>query len=926
MASDLGVFTTDTALIVHVWDDWLAAVTGIPAADVRGRHIFEVVPDFEARGFRARFEDVVTTGAVQVLAPAFHHFLIPCPTRVASAHFDRMQQRVTIGPLRDGEALVGVMVTIEDVTARLDAERELAAALEAPDVETRRAAADRIAAATRLEAPDRLRHVLADDDPVVRRAGVRGLARTTDSAFVMSLIDALREDHLNFNVLSSALTLLAEADVDVTAPLAALLQHRDPSLRMQAALALGDQHDDEAIEPLVAALDDPDQNVRFHAIESLGRLRAAPAADRLAAIVESRDFFLAFAAIDALALINERSAAPRLAALLADPSLVVPVVDALGALGDDDMIAPLVDLLNRPDTAPATCGAIAEAIAGIHQRSERDCAIGEHVVDIVRSTISGIGVRHLVDALASAEPGRVNSVVRVLGWLDAPEAGPPLTRLLGDARVRTEVVEALVRHGHRVADRLLEELTSDDDAIRLAAIAALGRIGDRRATPALVAVLGDEPDLVAAAASALARLGDARAFEPLLKLAAHRDPSVRRATIGALNSLGHPDMPSRVAGMLDDPDPCVRESAVRIAGYFGYPETAARLLARASDPVESVRRAALEHLPYLDDPAVVPTLIAALDEAAPRVRAAAAQALARTEHPVAMGALMRALKDRDTWVRYYAARSLGELGHPSAEDALTAVASSEDAPHVRIAALEALGATAGSTASDALARLIGDSHPDVAAAALTALGRMADVEGLGPLQEALRSADSSRRQAAVRALVAHAGQGAVPLLEWTAAADADPAVARAALDGLGEMAAGGGASADGAVEALTALLADQRQREAVVVALGALPVVRIAMIGRGLGHPMPAVRRATLEALARLRHTESTSLIESALADNSADVREAAVIALARLGTVGLADKLSRIARQDPSKPVRRAAAAALGRLRPVARGHDTAD
>ncbi len=127
-----------------------------------------------------------------------------------------------------------------------------------------------------------------------------------------SLLTALRDEHRNFNVLSSALTLLATSDVDVTAPLVELLQGPDTDLRMQAALALGEQQHPAAVDALVAALHDPDANVRFHAIEALGRLRAADAVEPLADIAESGDFFLAFPALDALARISDSRVAPRL--------------------------------------------------------------------------------------------------------------------------------------------------------------------------------------------------------------------------------------------------------------------------------------------------------------------------------------------------------------------------------------------------------------------------------------------------------------------------------------------------------------------------------------------------------------------------------------------------------------------------------------
>ncbi len=76
------------------------------------------------------------------------------------------------------------------------------------------------------------------------------------------------------------------------------------------------------------------------------------------------------------------------------------------------------------------------------------------------------------------------------------------------------------------------------------------------------------------------------------------------------------------------------------------------------------------------------------------------------------------------------------------------------------------------------------------------------------------------------------------------------------------------------------------------------------------------MRLATVEALARVRHPDATAAIESALEHEDADIREAAVLALGRLGAAGAAAKLPGLAGHDPSKAVRRAAGAALARLR----------
>ena len=133
----MGILTVDRALAVRAWDDWIAQATGIAAADAHGRPIAELIPSLATRGLLDRFTAVIETGQVQVLAPAFHHYLFPAEPQAPSTHFEHMQQRVTLGPLAEGDRIVGVMATVEDVTARLEAERSLADALRADDPSAR---------------------------------------------------------------------------------------------------------------------------------------------------------------------------------------------------------------------------------------------------------------------------------------------------------------------------------------------------------------------------------------------------------------------------------------------------------------------------------------------------------------------------------------------------------------------------------------------------------------------------------------------------------------------------------------------------------------------------------------------------------------------------------------------------------------------
>ncbi len=420
----LGIFTTDTHLIVRTWDPFLVRITGIATADALGNPIGTLLPGLEERGLLALFRDVCANGTIEVLSPALHRGLVDCPPADASSTSTRMIQRVTIGPVREEQHITGIAVTVEDVTA----EREKAVA-----------------------------HLsdLGDPDWRARQSAVRNLAGR-GTAIVDEIVRTLREQHHNFSVLSSILDLLAIAEVDIVGPLIACLDghhEHDIDLRIQAALILGERRDRRAVPALMTALDDPDVNVRFHAIEALGILRASDAVEKLVAIADGGDFFLAFPAVHALSQIGDFSVAPQLVPLLKNDWLRAVVAEALGALGDEVVVGPLVQLLDEPD-CPAEI--VADGLAGVWQRYEHRYGAGDHIANIVRRQITATGTQKLIDAVHRVASDRLRGIASVLGWLNGPAVQRALTRLLGQASVRAQVVEALVRYGAGVVDLLIE--------------------------------------------------------------------------------------------------------------------------------------------------------------------------------------------------------------------------------------------------------------------------------------------------------------------------------------------------------------------------------------------------------------------------------------------------------------------------------------
>ena len=715
----IGVFTTDSQLVIRVWDSTLARLTGISEEAATGQPLTTLLPDLEARGLLKRFQRSLNEGVVEVLATAFHHYLIPCAPETPSKCFDKMQQRVTIAPLRDDDAIAGLIVTVEDVTERLERERELSARLAQGDEATRLSAAQALSDDASYDTAPLL-DALSDESWRVRRVAIKGVSERAAPEAIAALVSLVVRNHHNPSLLNSALQVLAASEVDTLSPLLELLKDPDPDLRMQAALALGEQRDVRAVEGLIETLKDEDTNVRYHAIEALGKLKAAQAVDALVEIAESRDFFLSFAALETLAKIGDAHIAPRVVPLLEDEFLREPAINLLGQLGDDSAVGPLTALLNTP-SAPTEV--IANALAALHDRYEEQYAEGAYIADLASREISPTGFQNLIDAAALA-PGKENlrSIALVLGWLKRAGVDRALTRLMGRVDLRDEIIEALVRHGSATVELLIGQLISEDLEIRRSAVVALGRIGDSMATPALIETLNDE-SLTIDAANALGQIGDARAVDGLVNLIGNPDASVRQAAVSALNSLTLPSMSERIIPLLHDPDPNVRESAVKIAGYFGYPEATAALLELSHDSNERVRCAALEHLPYIDDERTLDVLIQAMKEETPNVRAAAARGLGHTFAPEAGQSLIEGLSDDDVWVRYFSARALGRLKSDESVEALKGVVEKEKFNHVRIAALDSLGQIGGERIAGIVGELVKDDDPDVAQAAKVALGK-----------------------------------------------------------------------------------------------------------------------------------------------------------------------------------------------------------
>lgn len=881
-----GTFTTDRELRILQWDRWMAAASGIGADEAEGALLYQLMPDLVERGLVDRFLDVIDHGTVSLLSPRLHRYLIPCPAPPDASNYSQMQQRVTILPLRGDAEIRGTLVTVEDVTLRLERENQLSQQMESSSDAVRLETVTALAEETTDgDFSPALFGALDDSNWQVRWVATENVQIQSPGDDTLHLVlDALRSRHQDLGILNSIIKVLAKSQVNVVRSLVHLLETTDDTdLHIYIALILGELRDPDAVQALIKLLAGPDQNVVYHAIESLGKLRAAEATLALTRFVIQGDFFLGFVALESLGRIGDSRAVPAVAAALDDEMMGVAAVETLGNIGHPDGVLSLVSLLeSRPEwTEP-----VIAALVGIYTKQVDNYGNRDFVARLVQLEVSPQAQDSLLKLLPTATGDFLRNLIIVLGWLEGQGVEETLVALIQKPEARREVIEALSRHGPHVARMLVRILHSGNLESRLATIQALGRIGDPGALPALVDVMRQDERLAIAAATALGQIGDIRAFRPLLE--GLRTPSrpVRQALIGAINSLGHPDMARHITQALGDPDPHLREGAVRIASYFAFPESFAGVLACTQDENEDVCEAALEGVALFEKEGerALGALTHGLARSAHRLRAAAARGLAHISPRRAWPLLLAALDDPAMWVRYYTVRSIGQLQVPDATDLLIEKLEVEEAPPVRVAILDALGEIGGSHSIAALARFVHCDDDDMARAALTSLGALSHPNALAPILDVLESPHGARRLLAIESLSHWDAEEVVPNLSRMLAPTVPEAERMAALHSLAAL------PKPTAVHVLIESTGDGFLREAALSALASVEMELLPVVEEGLTHPNPTVRQAVAASLARHRHPLATKALARHLSTDDEELRSTVAQALEQSTLLSMAD------------------------------------
>jgi HEAT repeat protein len=399
-----------------------------------------------------------------------------------------------------------------------------------------------------------------------------------------------------------------------------------------------------------------------------------------------------------------------------------------------------------------------------------------------------------------------------------------------------------------------------------------------------------------------------RVTRSLIEQLSAADVETRKAAVIALGRIGDPEaLPALVRAMTDDDELTI--VAAGALGKLGDRRAFDALIEMIGRPDAAVRQASVAAINSLGHPEMAERAVALLKDPDPFVRESAVRISGYFGYAECAGLLFERCRDEDENVRRAAIEHITYLEDerviPTLVDALQAAP-----PRVRAAAAAALGQAEPREALPHLLAALNDPDPWVRYFAARSIGRHEYEESLDALAEAAKNDTASHvRIAAVDSLGWVDGPGAVAVLA-TFVESADRDLARAAVRALGRI---------DHPNALPLLLEALRSHDALLRAETlqsfSKPTSNEAitqMQWTAAADPDPQVAQAAIDALARMGTPESVS----ALIDLTAEAprREASVNALARLAENKIELVESGVKHAQPS--VRRAVIDALRRMK----------
>lgn len=454
---------------------------------------------------------------------------------LAAVRLRRAYAGAVVGALRAGNP--EVFLTEEEpfggVRRDAAAMSVVAASASDPNTSVRRISMEILSeVADRDEAPLLLR-ALEDDDPVVRAAAIRGLARLREGAALPDATRLLDDGEVAVRLAAVEAILATGDDLADADRLRPLLADPDPRVRARVSGALVGSADSEAamraleemvaspspewraaavgaladtptgIQAVISSLEDPDPLVRRAGVLALRETSPPAALEALVRRLGDSDSEVRGAAVEALVDVGEGSQGALLEAL-SQPDLESGAVRVLSRIRVDSSV--LLGYVRGEVAEAVRYGELLRVV-----NAERDDRMG-----LLAHSLRDRSLRHSVDALhavsTSSDPTAIRLAIENVGSSDPNQRANAFEMI--EAVGEPDVVRPLLRVWEEagstegsVLSPVLEELMHDPDPW-IRACAAFASAGRAELRPAVEQLAHSDTDTLVGEAAALALEGD----------------------------------------------------------------------------------------------------------------------------------------------------------------------------------------------------------------------------------------------------------------------------------------------------------------------------------------------------------------------------------------------------------------------------------
>lgn len=382
------------------------------------------------------------------------------------------------------------------------------------------------------------------------------------------------------------------------------------------------------------------------------------------------------------------------------------------------------------------------------------------------------------EQLHSNEPTiRSSAAVSLLG-LNLLNAQEPLVNILKDHKERENVQISIIKafgftRDDRATDILVDFLDSESIPLQTAASEALGTLKTRNSIRKMSEAMLDPQRSVTVKtllAKALGSTNDRDAVEPLIKLLAMNDRSLREVAMKSLEKITkqvngndsawwkewwNRNKAKTREQWLEDIVFKQEENTKQLESKIEQLELEAaqksiKLLETRSDKADpkpliealksnypEVRIFAAKELAKIKEPYVIDVLISAISDKQEEVRIEVVQALGEIGDERAVKPLIQTLGDQSLVVREKAAKSLGKLGKTEAEEPLISELKNNTNLTTICSLIEALGQIGGTKSVEPLISFLTHKESKIREYTASALGKIRDTRAIEPLIVAL---------------------------------------------------------------------------------------------------------------------------------------------------------------------------------------------